>query len=159
VPKNGPCDSRVFELVNADLAGEGTVGLVEDVLGCYFDAFAEVFAGEEEVERGWGDDDLCVTSLDLLALSTLCSILERIEGVHTSVLVELCVIEVVYDITDRLDRSVHLEVACPPHQSYIPSASSHESAVNSAMAGSTRTSDKELATHVCDLCVVQRLNV
>lgn len=45
---------------NADLAGEGSIGLVEDILGGDFDAFAEVFAGEEEVESGRGDDDFGV---------------------------------------------------------------------------------------------------
>jgi hypothetical protein len=45
-------------LVDADLASEGTVGLVEDVLGCDFEAAAEMLAGEEEVEGWWSDDDL-----------------------------------------------------------------------------------------------------
>ena len=47
-------------MVDGDFASECTVGLVEDILGCYFEAVAEVFAGEEEVERRWGEDDLCV---------------------------------------------------------------------------------------------------
>jgi hypothetical protein len=47
-------------LVDADLAGEGAVGLVEDVLCSNFEACAEVFAGEEEVEGWRGDDDFYV---------------------------------------------------------------------------------------------------
>jgi hypothetical protein len=47
-------------LVDGDFAREGAVGLVEDVLGGDFDALAKVFAGEEEVEGRWGDDDLCL---------------------------------------------------------------------------------------------------
>jgi hypothetical protein len=59
VAQDRPGDAAVLELVDADLACEGAVGLVEDVLGGDFDAFAEVLAGEEEIERGWGDDDIC----------------------------------------------------------------------------------------------------
>jgi hypothetical protein len=58
VPEKGPGDVAVFELVDRDLAGEGSVGLVEDILGRNLDARLEVLAGEEEVES-WGcDDDL-----------------------------------------------------------------------------------------------------
>lgn len=32
--------------------------------------------------------------------------------VYTSVWVELCVVDVVDDVADRLDGSVHLEVSC-----------------------------------------------
>jgi hypothetical protein len=59
VSKDRPCDATVFELINADLASEGAVGLIEDVLGCYFEAFTEMFASEEEIEGWWGDDNLC----------------------------------------------------------------------------------------------------
>jgi hypothetical protein len=58
VPEDRPCDTTLFELVNGDLAGEGTVRLVEDVLRGYFKAGAEVLAREEEVEGGGCDDDL-----------------------------------------------------------------------------------------------------
>ena len=64
-----PCYAGVFELGDGNFAREGTVRLVEDVLGRYFDAFAEVLAGEEEIEGGRGDDDLC--SLESLACSLL----------------------------------------------------------------------------------------
>jgi hypothetical protein len=57
VPEDRPRDVAVFELGDGDFAGEGAVGAVEDVLGCDFDARAQVLAGQEEVEGGWGDDD------------------------------------------------------------------------------------------------------
>ena len=53
-----PGDAAVFELVRGDLAGKGAAGLVEDVLCSDFKAFAEMLAGEEEVQGWWGDDDL-----------------------------------------------------------------------------------------------------
>ena len=52
-----PGDAAVLELLDADFTGECAIRLVEDVLGGDFDAFAEVFAGEQEVERWWRDDD------------------------------------------------------------------------------------------------------
>jgi hypothetical protein len=58
VANEGPGDGRVFELVDGDLAGEGSVGLVEDILGSDLKAGAEVLAGEEEVERWWGNNNL-----------------------------------------------------------------------------------------------------
>lgn len=68
VAEDRPGDAAVFELVDADLAREGAVGLVEDVLGGHFKAFAEVLAGEEEVQRRWGDDDLCTTLVAALCV-------------------------------------------------------------------------------------------
>jgi hypothetical protein len=59
VANEGPGDVAVLELLGRDLAGESTVGLVEDVLCGDFKALAEVLACEEEVERGRCDDDLC----------------------------------------------------------------------------------------------------
>jgi len=58
VTKDSPGDAAVLELLSRDLAGEGTVRLVEDVLRRDLDALAEVLACEEEVERWWCDDDL-----------------------------------------------------------------------------------------------------
>ena len=58
MPEESPGDVAVSELVNGNLAGEGTIGLVEDVLGCDFDAGIEVLAGEEEVEGWWCNNDL-----------------------------------------------------------------------------------------------------
>jgi hypothetical protein len=61
VAEDGPRYAGVFELVDGDLAREGAVGLVEDILGCYLKAFAEVFASEKEVERWRSDDNLYST--------------------------------------------------------------------------------------------------
>jgi hypothetical protein len=58
VAQNRPRDAAVLELVGRDLAREGAARLVEDVLRRDFEALAEVFAREEEVERGRGDNDL-----------------------------------------------------------------------------------------------------
>lgn len=52
-----PCDSAIFQLLGADLTGVGAIGLVEDVLSCNFDFFADVLTGREEVESWRGDDD------------------------------------------------------------------------------------------------------
>jgi hypothetical protein len=59
VPEERPGYAGVFELVDADFAGEGAVRLVEDVLGGYFEAGAEVLACKEEVEGWRGNDDFC----------------------------------------------------------------------------------------------------
>lgn len=45
-----PGYAGLLQLFHTDLAGESAVGLVEDVLGGNFNALAEVFAGEKEVE-------------------------------------------------------------------------------------------------------------
>lgn len=58
--EKSPSDVRVLELRDGDLACEGAVGLVEDVLGGDFNAGAEVLACEEEVEGRGGDDDFGV---------------------------------------------------------------------------------------------------
>lgn len=55
---DGPGDAAVLELICGDLAGEGTAGLVEDVLRGNFEALAQVLACEEKVERWRGDDNL-----------------------------------------------------------------------------------------------------
>lgn len=79
--EDGPGDVAVLELVDGDLAGEGAVGLVEDVLGGDFDALAEVLAGDEQVEGWRGDDDFGVG-------------------------VAFGVIEALDDVFDGLDRAV-----------------------------------------------------
>jgi len=56
---NRPRNRAILQLIDADLAREGAVRLVEDVLRRDFDALAEVLAAEEEVEGWWGDDDFC----------------------------------------------------------------------------------------------------
>jgi len=58
VTKDSPGDAAVLELLSRDLAGEGTVRLVEDVLRRDLDALAEVLACEKEVEGWWCDDNL-----------------------------------------------------------------------------------------------------
>jgi len=59
VAEDGPADVAVLELGDADLASEGAVGLVKDVLGGHLDARLELVTDEQEVESGGGDDDLC----------------------------------------------------------------------------------------------------
>lgn len=58
--EDNPLDVAILELRDADLAREGAVRLVEDVLRRDFDALAQVLAREEEVERGRRDDDFGV---------------------------------------------------------------------------------------------------
>jgi hypothetical protein len=55
VAEQRPCDTAIFELRDGDLAGEGAVRLVEDVLRGHFDGWGKVFTCEEEVERWRGD--------------------------------------------------------------------------------------------------------
>jgi hypothetical protein len=58
VANDNPVNLGVLQLLNADLAGESTVGLVEDVLGSNADLGVGQAAGESEVEGGGRDDDL-----------------------------------------------------------------------------------------------------
>lgn len=53
-----PVDLGVLELLNADLTGEGTVGLVEDILGGDANLGVGEAAGEGEVQGWRGDNDL-----------------------------------------------------------------------------------------------------
>ena len=71
VTKDGPCDAAVLELLGGDLTGESAVGLVVDVLGGDLNALAEVLAGEEEVESGRSNDDLCV-AVSFANIARLC---------------------------------------------------------------------------------------
>lgn len=64
VADQGPADVGVLKLGGGDLAGEGALVLVVDVLGSDLDLLAELRAGEKEVECGRGDDDLCFIALD-----------------------------------------------------------------------------------------------
>jgi hypothetical protein len=79
VAEESPGDVRVLELGDGDLAGEGAVGLVEDVLGGDLDALARVLAGEEEVEGGRGDDDLGV-GVDLGVVELVDNVGDRLNG-------------------------------------------------------------------------------
>lgn len=67
VAKDGPVDAAVLELGDGDFAGEGAVGLVEDVLGGNLDTLAEVFADEEQMQVGRRDDDLYREETERLA--------------------------------------------------------------------------------------------
>lgn len=58
VAQDDPVDVVVLELGNGDLAGEGTVRLVEDVLGSDLDVVLDGLLDERKVEGGRRDDDL-----------------------------------------------------------------------------------------------------
>ena len=79
VAEEGPGDVGVLELGDGDLTGEGTVGLVEDVLGGNLNTLAGVLAGEEEVEGGRGDDDLGV-GVDLGVVELVDNVGDRLNG-------------------------------------------------------------------------------
>lgn len=49
VSRKRPCDSAISQLLGADLASIGAIGLVEDVLSSNFDFFTEVLTGEKEI--------------------------------------------------------------------------------------------------------------
>jgi hypothetical protein len=66
VAKKSPGDVAILKLIDRDLSGEGTIGLVEDILGCYLETGLEVLASKEEIERWWSNDNLCY-KLTLLA--------------------------------------------------------------------------------------------
>lgn len=81
VANDNPVDLGVLQLLDADLAGESTVGLVEDVLGSNTDLGVGQAAGEGEIEGGGRDDDLGVG-------------------------VELGGVEIVHDVGDALSNTV-----------------------------------------------------
>lgn len=58
VAEDHPLNGCILELLGADLAGVGSVALIEDVLGGDLDIGAEGGLCEKEVESGGGDDDL-----------------------------------------------------------------------------------------------------
>jgi hypothetical protein len=58
VAEDDPVDVAVLELGDRDLAGESTVGLVEDVLGGDLDVLAEGLTDEREVDGRRRDNDL-----------------------------------------------------------------------------------------------------
>ena len=70
VTGQSPGDVGLLELAGRDLTGEGTVGLVEDVLSSDLETGAEVLTGEEKVEGRRGNNDLCkLSALDLVCQS------------------------------------------------------------------------------------------
>lgn len=78
---DSPVDLGITELLNADLSGEGTVGLVVDILGSNANLGVGELAGQGEVQGRGGDDNL--------------------GGV-----IELGGIEVVHDVGDALSNTV-----------------------------------------------------
>lgn len=58
VAENGPGDGQIGELGDGDLAGEGTVGLVVDVLGRGSDVVLDGVTNEREVDSRGSDDNL-----------------------------------------------------------------------------------------------------
>lgn len=58
VAEDDPVDVAILELGDGDLAGEGTVGLVEDVLGGDLDVLAEGLTDEREVDGRRRDNNL-----------------------------------------------------------------------------------------------------
>lgn len=59
VTQDGPVDAGVLELLNGDLASEGTVGLVVDVLGSNLDGLLlQVLTDGQEVKGGRSNDGL-----------------------------------------------------------------------------------------------------
>lgn len=86
VTENDPLGTNVLDLVNRDLTSEGTVALVESVLGSNRDSRSlQVLLGPEKVGEGRRDDDLDVVS-------------------------ELGAVEAVDNGLDGLLGAVHLEV-------------------------------------------------
>ncbi len=55
-----PDDIAVFQLRDGDLASEGSIALVEDVLSCDFDVGGEMLSTEKEEEGGRSNDDFGV---------------------------------------------------------------------------------------------------
>lgn len=58
VADNNPVDLGIAELLNTDLTGESTVGLVVNVLGSDTNLGVGQLAGQSEVDGGRRDDDL-----------------------------------------------------------------------------------------------------
>lgn len=83
VADDSPVNLGIAELLNADLSGESTVGLVVDVLGGNTDLGVGKLAGQSEVDGGGRDDDL-------------------------GAVVELGGIEVLHDVGDALSNTVPL---------------------------------------------------
>jgi hypothetical protein len=59
VAEKSPGNVAVLKLIDRNLTSEGTVGLVEDILGCDLQTWLEVLTGEEKVKCGRSNDDLC----------------------------------------------------------------------------------------------------
>lgn len=83
VADDSPVNLGIAELLNADLSGESTIGLVVDVLGSNTDLGVGKLAGQSEVDGGGRDDDL-------------------------GAVVKLGGIEVLHDVGDALSNTVPL---------------------------------------------------
>lgn len=83
VADDSPVNLGIAELLNANLAGESTVGLVVDILGSNTDLGVGELAGQSEVDGGGGDDDL-------------------------GAVIELGGVEVLHDVGDALSNTVPL---------------------------------------------------
>jgi len=59
VANNGPLDTGILQHGGADLAGEGAVSLVGDVLRRDLDVFPSLLRRQMEVDGRGSDDDLC----------------------------------------------------------------------------------------------------
>jgi hypothetical protein len=58
VAEDSPCDAKILELGDGGLASEGTIGLVEDVLGSNLDTRLEMLASVGQVGGRGRNDDL-----------------------------------------------------------------------------------------------------
>lgn len=58
VAQDSPVDAAVLQLGDGDLAGEGAIGLIVDVLGGDLNLLAEVLTHEEQMQVGRRNDDL-----------------------------------------------------------------------------------------------------
>ncbi|KAF3384421.1 hypothetical protein F1880_002457 [Penicillium rolfsii] len=96
VTNDDPVNLGVLQLLDADLAGESTVGLVEDVLSSNADLGVGQAAGESEVEGGGRDD-------------------------YLGGRVELGGIEVLHDVGDAVSNTVPvIMVNCMVFQATVP---------------------------------------
>lgn len=58
MPRQGPSDATVLELLRADLPCVCPIRLIVDILRRHFDPLPQVLACKEEVNGRWSDDDL-----------------------------------------------------------------------------------------------------
>jgi hypothetical protein len=58
VAQDSPVNAAVLQVLDGDLAGEGAIGLIEDILGGDANFLLDVLADEEEVEGRRGNNDL-----------------------------------------------------------------------------------------------------
>lgn len=66
VAQDGPGGTSVLQLLDRDLTGVGTVGLVVDVLGGDLNLLGQGLTNGLQVEGWWGDNGLCVKTSSVL---------------------------------------------------------------------------------------------